>query len=147
MKANSWIVAVATVLVACTQQAMAGSWIFKPGTDGGPHLWEYQHDDSDYSHLSDTAPSRPQPRNVPYSVTLQNPTSWTIAYALNDQQEVRLKPGESVRWTIKGSKDNPAVFKISFDNGQKKTIRYRLDNNSSFDFREKGNGIDLYKRK
>src|SRR5262245_7200338 len=115
------------------QRALAGTWVFKPSLQGGPHLWEYRHDDSDYSHLYDTAPAKRHPRNVPYAVTLYNPTRWTIAYSLNDQQEPRLKPGESVRWTIMGSKENPAVFNIAFDNGQKKQLRYRLDNNLSFE--------------
>jgi len=135
------------LLVVTQQQAMAGKWIFKPSLDGGPHLWEYHHDDSDYSHLSDTAPAMPHPRNVPYSVTLHNPTRRTIAYSLNDRQEPRLKPGESVKWTIMGSRENPAHFKIAFDNGQQKQIRYRLDNNTVFVFHDKGNGINLYKRK
>ena len=127
-------------------QAMAGSWIFKPSTDGGPHLWEYHHTDSDYSHLSDTAPAKPHPRNVPYSVTFHNQTKFIIAYSLNGEKEPRIKPGESVKWTVMGSKENPAHFKISFDNGQKKEIRYKLENNTVFDFHDKGAGVDLYKR-
>jgi hypothetical protein len=146
MKASKWIAA-ATVLVACAQQATAGSWVFKPSLDGGPHLWEYHHDDSDYSHLSDTSPPAPHPRNVPYSVTLYNPTRWTIAYGLNDRREPRLKPGESVRWTIMGSRENPAVFQIAFDNGLRRTVSYRLENNASFTFADTGNGLNLYKRR
>lgn len=138
---------VGTLLLANSQQAQAGKWLFKPSLDGGPHLWEYKHDDSDYSHLSDTAPAKPQPRNVPYSITLHNPTKWTIAYSLNDQTEPRLKPGESVKWTIMGTKDNPAHFKIAFDNGQKRQVSYKLENNAQFDFHDKGAGIDLYTRK
>lgn len=146
IKVGIAIVVVALVSFA-QQQAMAGEWIFKPSLDGGPHLWEYHDSDSDYSHLSNTSPARPHPRNVRYSVTLYNPTRWTIAYSLNDRKEPRLKAGESVRWTIMGSKENPAVFNIAFDNGQKKLVRYRLENNSAFTFRNQGKSINLYKRK
>ena len=139
--------AVTGLLLFTQPEAMAGSWSFKPGLDGGPHLFEYRHDDSDYSHLSETAPAKQHPRNVPYTITLHNPTKFTIAYAINDQKEPRLKPGESVKWTIMGSKENQAHFKISFDNGQMKRIGYRLENNTSFDFHDKGKGIDLYKRR
>ncbi len=134
-------------LGAAQQRAIAGSWLFKPSLDGGPHLWEYQHDDSDYSHLSDTAPATPHPRNVAYSITLRNPTKWTIAYALNDKTEPRLKPGESAKWTIMGSRENPARFTVRFDNGQKKNITYRLENNTDFVFEDRGAGVDLYKRR
>src|SRR4051794_24558406 len=108
------VAAVVTGLVPGTQQrAMAGSWLFKPSLDGGPHLFEYRHDDSDYSHLSNTVPPVPHPRNVAYSVTLYNPTNWHIRYSLNDQTEPQIRPGESVRWTVMGSKENPALFKIA----------------------------------
>lgn len=146
IKAAVLTTVVGGLLVVSQQQAMAGKWNFKPGFDGGPHIWEYQHDDSDYSHLSDTAPAKPHPRNVAYSVTLHNPTNFTIAYSLNDQKEPRLKAGESVKWTVMGSKENPAHFKIEFDNGQKKQISYKLDNNTPFVFHDKGAGIDLYKQ-
>src|SRR5436305_1160830 len=83
-----------------------------------------------------TWPADPHPRDVRYTVTLYNTTNWTIGYSLNDQREPRIGPGESVRWTIMGSRENPAVFNIAFDNGARRTVQYRLQNNASFDFKE-----------
>ena len=68
------------VVLAGAHEAKAGGWSFKPSLDGGPHLLEYHHDDSDYSHLSDAAPQIPQPRNVAYSVVLHNNTNVPIGY-------------------------------------------------------------------
>jgi hypothetical protein len=147
IKAAMTTTVVVGLLVVTQQQAMAGEWVFKPSLDGGPHLWEYHHTDNDYYHLSDTAPAKPHPRNVPYSVTLHNPTKWNISYSLNDQKATRLKPGESVKWTVMGSKENPASFKIAFDNGKNKQIEYRLENDTVLDFQDKDKGVDLYKRK
>ena len=135
------------LLLGTLQQATAGEWLFKPGLDGGPHLWEYKHDDSDYSHLSDTAPATPHPRNVPYSVTISNATQRTVIYTMNDKSEVEIKPGHTGKWTVKGSKENPAVFKVSFDNGQQKEIEHKLENNATYKFEDKAKGIDLYKKK
>lgn len=147
IKAVVMTAVVGGLVMVTQQQAMAGRWIFRPSTAGGPHIFEYQHDDSDYSHLSNTAPATPHPRNVPYDITLHNPTKFIIAYSLNDQKEPRLKPGESVKWTVMGSNENPAHFTIRFDNGQRKQITYVLNNYAAFDFHDKGAGIDLYKRK
>lgn len=139
--------AVAAVLLGIPQPATAGKWVFKPSLNGGPHLWEYHHTASDYSHLSNSAPAAHHPRDVAYSVTLHNPTRWTVSYSLNDQREPLLKPGESVRWTIMGSRENPAHFAISFDNGRKLQVRYDLKSSGVFEFHDKGAGIDLYEKR
>jgi len=133
------------LLLISQQQALAGKWLFKPSLEGAPHIWEYQHSDSDYSHLSETAPAKPHPRNVAYSITLHNPTKVALSYTLNDQREPRIKAGESVKWVIMGSKENPAHFKIAFDNGDKKVIRYKLENDAKYHFRYTDKRLNLFK--
>jgi hypothetical protein len=132
------------VLQSSQQPVRAGQWSFSPGTDGGPHLFVYHDSESDYSHLSNESPPTPHPRNVPYTVTLFNPTSWTIGYSINGNGEPRLKAGETASWTIVGSRENPAVFNVSFDNGQGRQVGYKLENNKSFVFREENGGLNLH---
>ncbi|MCY2978274.1 MAG: hypothetical protein NTU79_06365 [Planctomycetota bacterium] len=133
------------LLEATQLKVIADGWSFTPSLDGGPHLFEYHHDESDYSHLSETAPAVPHPRDTQYSITLHNPTNVAIAYAINDQPEQRIKPGVSVKWSVMGYKDNPAQFNIRFDSRDNKQISYHLENNMPFDFYLKDDRLDLTK--
>lgn len=139
------VVVVVGAMLLMHQQALAGDWFVSPGVSGGwPHLIVYQHDDSDYSHLSNESPPQAHPRNVPFSVVLHNPSGISISYSINNQKSHTLKSGDSVKWIILGSNENPASFNISFNSGGRKVNKH-LDNFAMYDFQGQTNNIDLAK--
>ncbi len=96
-------------------------------------------------------PLAPPPRKV--VVYIHNETNIALAYKVNgqaathkqgEQQLNRASPGAWTRWTLSG---NPPVINIAFDDGQNRTVSYRLESNRSYEFRiAQGGRLELFRR-